>query len=179
MEQKDIIITDTIDGIGAREFENYLGHALCLDGECTFEWCGQKMAMHAGDLVCRPALRNVKIPVGGIEEDQRLCRQLLDKPLHHAGHLTSVARQTPHVRADFRHLRFLIPSLLQPLCGTQSRHEPYGVSGVILFHTNLSKLKESAKSETFADFSDTALRTACSKDFVQWRSVDIGKSVSR
>ncbi len=50
-EQKDIIITDTIDGIGAREYENYLGHALCLDGECTFEWCGQKMAMHAGDLL--------------------------------------------------------------------------------------------------------------------------------
>lgn len=50
MKQKDIIITDTIDGIGACEYENYLGRALCLDGECTFEWCGRKMAMRADNL---------------------------------------------------------------------------------------------------------------------------------
>ena len=182
MEQKDIIITDTIDGIGAREYENYLGHALCLDGECTFEWCGRKMAMHAGDLLI---VRRGKL-MERIEPDAafrvkmiyvsasfitlstpqsnygmkgqlalflnpimhltpvmfaqclRLCRQLLDKPLHHAGHLTAVARQTTRVRANLRHLRFLISSLLQPLCGTQSRHEPYGVPGLILFHTSSS-----------------------------------------
>jgi len=51
MEQKDIIITDSIDGIGTKQYDGYLGHALCLDGECTFEWCGRKMQMHAGDLL--------------------------------------------------------------------------------------------------------------------------------
>ncbi len=51
MEQKDIIITDAIDGIGTKQYDGFLGHALCLDGECSFDWCGRRMTMHAGDLL--------------------------------------------------------------------------------------------------------------------------------
>lgn len=51
MEQKDIIITDTLKGAGTSTYKEYLGHALCLDGMCRIVFNGQKLEMKKGDLM--------------------------------------------------------------------------------------------------------------------------------
>ena len=50
-EQSNIIIADTLVGIGTDILENYLAHALCLDGTCCFLFNGKEFELHAGDLM--------------------------------------------------------------------------------------------------------------------------------
>lgn len=50
-EQKDVIIGDSLDGIGTGRYENYLAHALCLGGSCTFTFNGNRFEMRESDLM--------------------------------------------------------------------------------------------------------------------------------
>ncbi len=38
---KDVIIENTLDGVGTSRYENYLIHALCLGGSCPFTFNGK------------------------------------------------------------------------------------------------------------------------------------------
>lgn len=49
--ERNIIITDTLYGIGTWQYREYLGHALCLDGECRIMFNGAEHVMHKGDLM--------------------------------------------------------------------------------------------------------------------------------
>ena len=40
-QQQNIIITDTLSGIGTEVYKGYLGHALCLDGMCHITFNGK------------------------------------------------------------------------------------------------------------------------------------------
>lgn len=64
------------------------------------------------------------------KKGQWLCSQLLDKPLYHSRHLTPSARQIAVVRPDFRYVRLLIASLLQPLRPELPRRQPLGIPRV-------------------------------------------------
>ena len=50
-QQQNIIITDTLSGIGTKAYEGYLGHALCLDGSCRIMFNGKDFEMKRGDLM--------------------------------------------------------------------------------------------------------------------------------
>lgn len=50
-ETENIIITDTLTGLGTDVYSNYLAHALCLSGTCRLEYNGQERELHAGDLM--------------------------------------------------------------------------------------------------------------------------------
>lgn len=50
-QQKDIIISNTLSGLGAEEYKGYLGHALCLDGSCRIVFNGKEFEMKRGDLM--------------------------------------------------------------------------------------------------------------------------------
>lgn len=52
MEQlKDVIIEENLDGIGSARFENYLAHAICLGGTCSFRFNGKEYVMRENDLM--------------------------------------------------------------------------------------------------------------------------------
>lgn len=52
MEQKkNVIITDTLSGIGTEAYKGYLGHALCLEGRCHILFNGKGLEMKRGDLL--------------------------------------------------------------------------------------------------------------------------------
>ena len=40
-QQQNIIITDSLSGIGTEAYKGYLGHALCLDGMCHIMFNGK------------------------------------------------------------------------------------------------------------------------------------------
>lgn len=48
---KDVIIEDTLDGIGTSRYENYLAHALCLAGSCSFKFNEKQFELHESDLM--------------------------------------------------------------------------------------------------------------------------------
>lgn len=48
---KDVIIEDSLSGIGSGRYEEYLAHALCLGGSCTFMFNGERFDMHKGNLM--------------------------------------------------------------------------------------------------------------------------------
>ncbi len=50
-QQQNIIITDTLSGIGTEAYKGYLGHALCLDGMCRITFNGKELEMKRGDLM--------------------------------------------------------------------------------------------------------------------------------
>mgnify|MGYP002521650488 CR=1 FL=1 len=50
-QQQNIIITDSLSGIGTEAFKGYLGHALCLDGSCRIMFNGKEFEMKRGDLM--------------------------------------------------------------------------------------------------------------------------------
>lgn len=50
-EKKDVIISDSINGIGTEAYEDYLAHALCLDGKCRFIFNGKEFEFNKGDLI--------------------------------------------------------------------------------------------------------------------------------
>lgn len=49
--EKNIIITDTLSGIGTEAYKGYLGHALCLEGSCHIMFNGKGLEMKRGDLL--------------------------------------------------------------------------------------------------------------------------------
>ncbi len=52
MEQlKDVIIEDSLAGIGSGRYEEYLAHSLCLGGSCAFSFNGERFEMHESDLM--------------------------------------------------------------------------------------------------------------------------------
>ncbi len=48
---KDIIIEDSLAGIGTERYADYLAHALCTGGSCSFRFNGRQFEMHEGDLM--------------------------------------------------------------------------------------------------------------------------------
>lgn len=50
-EKENIIITDTLEGLGTDAYSNYLAHALCLSGTCRLKYNGEERELHAGDLM--------------------------------------------------------------------------------------------------------------------------------
>lgn len=48
---KDVIIEDSLSGIGSGLYEEYLAHALCLGGSCSFMFNGQRFDLHKGNLM--------------------------------------------------------------------------------------------------------------------------------
>lgn len=50
-EKKNIIIADSLKDLGTAPFSEYLGHALCLDGECRIWFNSAEHVMRKGDLM--------------------------------------------------------------------------------------------------------------------------------
>ena len=50
-EPANIIIRDTLEGLGTDAYGNYLAHALCLAGSCSLKYNGQERELQAGDLM--------------------------------------------------------------------------------------------------------------------------------
>lgn len=48
---KDVIIEDSLSGIGSDTYAEYLAHALCLRGSCTFTFNGRDFELHENDLM--------------------------------------------------------------------------------------------------------------------------------
>lgn len=48
---KDVFIEESLAGIGTNRYEDYLAHALCLGGRCSFTFNGNKFEMKEGDLM--------------------------------------------------------------------------------------------------------------------------------
>lgn len=48
---KEVILADTLQGIGSSAYEDYLAHALCLGGSCSFTFNEQHFDLHEGDLM--------------------------------------------------------------------------------------------------------------------------------
>ena len=50
-QQQNIIITDSLSGIGTEAYKGYQGHALCLDGMCHIMFNGKELEMKRGNLM--------------------------------------------------------------------------------------------------------------------------------
>ena len=48
---KDVIISDSLEGIGTDAFSDYLAHAICTGGSCRFIFNGKNFELHEGDLM--------------------------------------------------------------------------------------------------------------------------------
>lgn len=48
---KDIIITNSLKGIGCGKYQEYLSHALCTGGSCSFSFNDQRFELQEGDLM--------------------------------------------------------------------------------------------------------------------------------
>ncbi|MBD5356808.1 MAG: AraC family transcriptional regulator [Bacteroides sp.] len=51
MDRKDIFFTDTLEGLSSSAYNEYLSHALCLGGTCSFTFNGGRFELHEGDLM--------------------------------------------------------------------------------------------------------------------------------
>lgn len=52
MDKKDdVIIEQTLDGIGTEAYSDYLAHAICLAGHCSFTFNGNNFELKEGDLM--------------------------------------------------------------------------------------------------------------------------------
>lgn len=52
MEQSnDVIFEDSLSGIGGERYGDYLAHALCLGGTCSFTFNGHRFELHESDLM--------------------------------------------------------------------------------------------------------------------------------
>ena len=47
-ETENIIIKDTLDGLGTDAYSNYLAHALCLEGSCRLRYNGGRTRTAGG-----------------------------------------------------------------------------------------------------------------------------------
>ena len=50
-ETANIIIADTLQGLGTDAYSGYLAHALCLSGICRLKYNGEERELRAGDLM--------------------------------------------------------------------------------------------------------------------------------
>lgn len=50
-KMEDVIISDSIGGIGSERYIDYLAHALCTAGRCSFRFNGQPFELREGDLM--------------------------------------------------------------------------------------------------------------------------------
>ena len=50
-DKENIIIKDTLDGLGMDAYSDYLAHALCLAGSCRLKYNGEERELQAGDLM--------------------------------------------------------------------------------------------------------------------------------
>ena len=48
---RDVIIADTLDGLGTDRYADYLAHALCTEGSCRFVFNGKEFELREGDLM--------------------------------------------------------------------------------------------------------------------------------
>lgn len=48
---RDVILADSLNGVGTASYEGYLVHALCLGGGCSFSFNGQRFELGEGDLM--------------------------------------------------------------------------------------------------------------------------------
>ncbi|MDO5396229.1 MAG: helix-turn-helix transcriptional regulator [Bacteroidales bacterium] len=48
---QDVIITDTLDGLGTDSLHDYLAHAICLRGKCSFHFNDRPFELNEGDLM--------------------------------------------------------------------------------------------------------------------------------
>lgn len=48
---KDVIISESLEGIGTDAFGNYLAHAVCTGGSCSFMFNEKHFELHEGDLM--------------------------------------------------------------------------------------------------------------------------------
>lgn len=48
---KDVIIEQTLDGLGTEAYSDYLAHAICLAGHCSFSFNGNEFELREGDLM--------------------------------------------------------------------------------------------------------------------------------
>lgn len=47
----DVIIEQTLDGLGTDRYSDYLAHAICLGGDCSFTFNGNDFELKEGDLM--------------------------------------------------------------------------------------------------------------------------------
>lgn len=47
----DVIVSDAIKNLGSGLLENYLAHAYCMGGSCSFDFNGNRFELHEGDLM--------------------------------------------------------------------------------------------------------------------------------
>lgn len=48
---KEVIITESLNAIGTDEYKDYLAHAICTGGHCSFMFNGQNFELNEGDLM--------------------------------------------------------------------------------------------------------------------------------
>lgn len=48
---ENVIMSDTLDGLGTFAYPGYLAHALCTGGSCRFLFNGREFELHEGDLM--------------------------------------------------------------------------------------------------------------------------------
>ena len=48
---RDVIMADTLDGLGTDRYADYLAHALCTEGSCRFVFNGKEFELREGDLM--------------------------------------------------------------------------------------------------------------------------------
>lgn len=48
---KDVIIEQTLDGLGTEAYSNYLAHAICVAGHCSFTFNGNDFELKEGNLM--------------------------------------------------------------------------------------------------------------------------------
>lgn len=48
---KDVIIEQTLDGLGTEAYSDYIAHAICLAGHCSFSFNGNEFELREGDLM--------------------------------------------------------------------------------------------------------------------------------
>ena len=48
---ENIIIENSLDGLGTDAYNNYLAHAFCLEGSCRLKYNGEERELQAGDLM--------------------------------------------------------------------------------------------------------------------------------
>lgn len=49
--KRNVIVTDTLGGLGTAVYEDYLAHAFCLGGMCRFQFNGKEFELREGDLM--------------------------------------------------------------------------------------------------------------------------------
>ena len=50
-KDSNVLIEESLDGIGTERFDNYVGHALCLEGSCLLDYNGSEFKFMPGDLM--------------------------------------------------------------------------------------------------------------------------------